>query len=362
MTEQTHYRPTSVSAPGETLAELLDERNITQAELARRLGRPTKTINEIIKGKAMITPETALQLERALGVPADFWLARETAYRGWLARQSAEAELLKWTGWLKELPVKHMIQCGWIQRSTRKPELVASCLAFFGVASVDAWREHCKKPQAAFRASAKTKSEPGAVAAWLRQGEREAHAIDCRPFEAAALRNVLPALRALTREGNPACFVPQLVDLCRASGVAVTFVRAPAGCPVSGAARWLTPDRALIQLSLRYKTNDQMWFTFFHELGHILLHGRSLVFIDDPAASRNDEQEDEANEFAADTLIPPSSQHRLHAVQKSAAAIERLADELGVAPGIVVGRMQREKLLPWTHLNALKVRYELRET
>jgi addiction module HigA family antidote len=77
--------------PGDTLADLLDERGITQAELAERMGRPLKTVNEIVKGKAAITPETAIQLETTLGTPAEFWLNREGRYREWLAREEKAA-------------------------------------------------------------------------------------------------------------------------------------------------------------------------------------------------------------------------------------------------------------------------------
>lgn len=81
------YSPNKISAPGVTLFDILEERTMTQADLAQRTGRPLKTINEIIKGKAAITSETAIQLERVLGTPAAFWNQRETNYRAYLARQ-----------------------------------------------------------------------------------------------------------------------------------------------------------------------------------------------------------------------------------------------------------------------------------
>lgn len=86
MTRRYKYQPDTVSPPGATLADVLEENEMTQAALCRLINRPYKTINEIIKGKAALTPETAIQLERALGVPADFWVQREASYRLWLAR------------------------------------------------------------------------------------------------------------------------------------------------------------------------------------------------------------------------------------------------------------------------------------
>ncbi len=87
MTEpgQTAYAPEEISPPGETLRDLLEEKGITQAELATRMGRPRKTIHEIIAGKAAITHETALQLGLVTGVAAGFWNARERRYRSYRA-------------------------------------------------------------------------------------------------------------------------------------------------------------------------------------------------------------------------------------------------------------------------------------
>jgi HTH-type transcriptional regulator/antitoxin HigA len=337
---------------------MLEERGLSQAELARRLDRPVKTINEIVKGKAMIMPETALQLERALGAPAGFWLARESAYREWLARDRANDDLERWTEWPKELPLKEMVLCRWIGRPATKADAVEHCLRFFGVATVEAWRETYERPLAAFRASTKIKSRSGAVAAWLRQGEIEAGRVECNPFDARALEAALPQLRSLTRESDPAKFEPSLARACRDCGIAVVFVPGPAGCTASGAARWLSTDKTLVQLSVRYKTNDQLWFTFFHEVGHVLKHGRNLVFVDELGSRESDRQEAEANEFARDLLIPAKWSTSLKSVDHTKAAVASLAERIGVAPGIVVGRMQREKILPWTHLNGLKESYE----
>lgn len=74
---------------GELLEEELAERGMSQIELAQRMGRPRQKINEIIRGKRAITPETALQLEQVLGIPARLWLGLETDYRLTLARQKA---------------------------------------------------------------------------------------------------------------------------------------------------------------------------------------------------------------------------------------------------------------------------------
>jgi HTH-type transcriptional regulator/antitoxin HigA len=90
---QNEYHPDSVSPGEETLLETLETIGMPQAELAKRMGCPFKTINEIIHKKASITAETALQLEQVLHIPASFWLKREHQYRESLARLAEEPTL-----------------------------------------------------------------------------------------------------------------------------------------------------------------------------------------------------------------------------------------------------------------------------
>lgn len=360
MTEARTFRPDWASAPGDTIEDLLEERCWSQAEFADRTGFTRKHINDLIKGRTPITPDAAQRLANVLGSSIDFWLVREAQYQAAGERRKADLERETEVDWLRELPLAFMIQHGWVVRVDRKADQVAECLRFFGVACVAAWRERYAGPLAAFRTSAKAPKKVGAVASWLREGERRATRLPCNSFDKAGFRVALGGLRALSREGDPNVFVPRLVERCAAHGVAVTFVPAPTGCPASGATRWLSPDKAMLLLSLRYKTNDHLWFTFFHEAGHLLLHGKKLLFLEG-LDGLDLEAEDEANRFAGDLLIQPAAVRRLSSLagrgRYSEAAILAFAAEVGVAPGIVVGRLQKEKLLPWTHLNKLKVRY-----
>jgi len=354
------YLPDQVSLPGETLQEILDDRQMSQAELAERTGRPKKTINEIVKGKTAITAETALQLERVLGMPASFWNNLERNYQEFLARKREEELLQESTSWLNEVPVAALERYGWIERRSRKVDKVKEVLSFFGVASPSEWQQVFQVPQASFRHSASFKSESGALAAWLRKGELMAQEIRCAQFERGRLQEALEAARALTAE-EPDVFKPALVSLCAEAGVAVAFVPELPKCRAHGLTRWISPTKALIQLSFRYKTDDHLWFTFFHEAGHILLHGKRLIFIEAGSASSAPE-EDEANRFASDFLIPREALERLRAPAQrkrlSEALVRDFAESVGVAPGIVVGRLQHEGWLPHTHLNGLKVRLE----
>jgi addiction module HigA family antidote len=353
---ENQYVPDYVSPPGETLLETIQALNMTQSELADRTGRPNKTISEIIKGKAAITPDTALQLEKVLGVPASFWTNREMHYRESLARQQEQAHLKQQIEWLKTLPVTAMCKKGWIRRFDNKIDQLQEVLRFFGVASPRAWNEIWCGAQVAFRKSRAFESDPGAVAAWLRMGELDAQSIECKPYEQSAFLDALTAARALTLE-SPVVFQPRLIEIFATAGVAVTFVPELPGARVCGATRWLNPNKALIQLSLRYKTNDHLWFTFFHEAGHIVKHGKRDVFIE--SDQDKGAKESEADLFSADFLIPRNEYNTF--VQTGIfgeARIRAFSESIGIAPGIVVGRLQHDQKLPPNALNSLKQRYE----
>lgn len=350
------YRPDSVSPPGETLQEMLDERSFSQAELATRMGRPKKTINEIVKGKAAITPETALELELVLGVPAAFWNAREKDYRADLARRAQSAQLARQIQWMRRFPVKALMERGWMPSATKPEDKVRALLSFFGVASDDQWDALATAHQAAFRKSAAFESSPEALTAWLRCGVIRAHEIECDSFDRDRFLQVLQDVRELTTE-DPSIFQPEMTRLAASAGVAVAFVPQLPKSRVSGATRWLNQDTALIQLSLRYKTDDHFWFTFFHEAAHILLHGKKLIFLE--VSKHQGDLEEQANRWAADFLIPPDEYTAFVAADDLAmTSISAFAAHLGIAPGIVVGRLQHDGHLPHSHCNRLKRHFE----
>lgn len=346
------YEPDRVSPPGETLLESIEALGMSQAELAERLGRPKKTVNEIIQAKAAITPETALQLEAVLGVPAEFWMNRETRYREFLARKEADRVLANEADWAKRFPVNVMVKRGWIRKPSSPADRLREVLRFFGVASPQAWDGTWSRLEVAFRRSLKVKGDRHAVATWLRRGEIEAQTVECANYDAERFRDAIKSARKLTTEA-PEVFQPRLTALFAEAGVAVAWVPEIPKASVSGATRWISPERALIQLSLRYKTDDQLWFSIFHEAAHVLKHPRKLVFIDD--GDYRSEEEREADEFAAATLIPSEKLAAFMAKGSlSIPAITTFAAHLGIAPGIVVGRLQHDGHLPYTHGRNLK--------
>ena len=347
------YTPEGVLAPGETLAEVLEELEMTQADLAKRTGLSPKHVNQIFNGAAPISPETSLRLEKATGVRARVWNNLETAYREHLSRLEEKKRLAKDVGWLKELPIKYLVKEKFLRGSSEETDLVRQVCEFFGVADRRTWEAVWHKPTA-YRRSKAFASDPGAVAAWLRIGELEASTRECSTFSRDKVTGVLDDVRTLTCERDPSSWWPKLEDCLATAGIVVVAWPEVPGARVNGATRWISPNKALIQLSLRHRWSDIFWFTLFHEIGHLLIHGKKDTFINDRGPHSGAEQE--ADAFASRTLIPPKFEPRLGELMTNE-DVTAFAAEIGIAPGIVVGRLQHDKRWPYKRGNDLKQRF-----
>jgi len=359
MTEATlEFAPDWVSPPGDTIADLIEERDWTQVQLSERLGYTEKHVSQLINGKAPITEETALKLTKVLGGTEKFWLNREADYRAQLAQNEEKKLLESWVDWLDELPVKDLMKQGEI--STRrliakhKPVIVKEMLVFFGVASPDDYFRCYSEQRLSYRRTREQQSDTGAISSWLRLGEIKAEKTECSKYSKTKFQRASRKIRELTTLPVEE-FLPKIERLCKDSGVVFVLVPSIPKAHISGVARWLNPHKAVIQLSLYGKSNDKFWFTFFHEVAHVLLHGKDDIFLDEWESGKKlvSEQENEANQWSRDFLIPSTYQSEL-AKLKSKSAVTSFAQKLGIHPGIVVGRLQHDKVIELSWMNQLK--------
>jgi HTH-type transcriptional regulator/antitoxin HigA len=344
------FQPDYSLPPGETLRSRIEAIDLSQAELAMRSGLSTKHVNQIIKGLAPITHETALTLERVTGTPASIWNKLEARYRENLLRRVDVSQEDR--SWLGRLPLKELRRRHLITTSTDITELFNGVLTFFGVADRPAWENLWLKPSRSFRRATTFETSPEAVATWVRIGELEAREIDTQPYDVATFRIALQEIRSQTRQPD----FDHVVQLCADAGVGLVFVPEVEKCRISGAAWWASSTRAVIALSDRYKANDRFWFTLFHESGHLLLHSKKETFVD--YDGDDGDLESEADRFASDLLIPPDAARRLPELSTER-DVKRFAEEIGIADGIVVGRLQYLRLWDWSKGNGLKRRVRI---
>lgn len=357
------FQPDYAVPPGWVLEERLEANGISQAEFARRCGRSPKFISDIIAGKAPIEAKTALQFEKVLGVNANIWLGIEKRYRLHLMRQAEAREAEASADWARSFPVNELAKRGIIRRVKSNGEKVTELLSFFGVASTEVWKTRYKEFAVDFRHSPSFESDQFALATWLRLAEMEAETQTIEEYDRSAFMKALKSVRQLTQVEIPQAALEDARKLCNNAGVALVWVKPLPKARLSGAAWWLSPRKPVIALSARHKSDDHLWFSLFHEAAHIMLHSKKGVFVDG-ANGDSESDETEANEWAARFLLPQSAWKRFLATGKyrSEDAIRAFAAEQEIAPGIVVGRLQHENLLPWgSPLNRLKVRLQWTE-
>ncbi|MEI7814759.1 MAG: helix-turn-helix domain-containing protein [Coriobacteriia bacterium] len=340
-------------APGETIREILEDRGITQVDFAVRLDKSEKFVSQLINGRVALTYQTAVELERVLGVPSSFWNNAESRYRDQLAHQQRQAGLAEQSQWAESFPLKAMESNGWIARETTPAEQAEELLSFFGTSSIGAYRAYWGSPKRlAARISTASTAETPALVAWLRAGERAAEKARAEPFSESTFRRVLTDLREVSRL-TPAEGVPLAVKRCATAGVVVAFMPEMGKNRYPAISWWPSRARAVIQLGMRYATDDQLWFALYRQAGHLLLDDRRGSGIsaldDDPVA------EDRATHFATDMLILCSDYQTFAAAGRpTKASVREFAERHGISASIVVGRLQRDGFIPNNWMNDLK--------
>lgn len=345
-----------LSKPGDTIAETLEYIKMNQAELAERMGKTPPKINDLISGKEPITTKTALQLEKVLGIAANFWLNREALYREKLSRIEQEEFLEECKDWLKVQPIKELKDAGYIKTEKPGPAMTEECLKFYGVASPIQWQSIYVNEYVSsnFRKSEAHKSTLAALAAWLRIGEIEMKRLSLSSYNKDLFKNSLYEITSLAKS-QPEDFAIRLQNYCSKAGVALIYTICIPKAPVSGVARWVGGN-PLIQLTDRYKSNDHFWITFFHEAGHILLHGKKDVFIEEFEELLNDpRKEKEADEFAYSFLIPKGIPSDLpNRITEN--EIKQIARNNNTHSAIVLSYLQRFKKVAYSFGNSLKLK------
>ena len=299
MTTVNEFHSDIAFHPGETLTEKLEELKMGPKEFAVRTGKPEKTIIAILKGDSSITPEMAILFESVLKIPARFWMKSQYRFDEYKAREKRAQALKEAKDWAKKFPFSEMVKCAWINAKTKPEEKAEELFHFFGLSSPNAWKDYFFNQQlkVAFRISLAQTKEPYAISAWIRQGEIQAREIQCEDYSETQFKLALVAIKNLM-VSKPNNFFERLQQICLTAGVKVVYTPCIKKAPLSGATRWID-NNPLIQLTEHRKQNKRFWFTFFDEAGHILLHGKKDIFLEDIDYSEADlQKEEQANEFA----------------------------------------------------------------
>ncbi|MEA1911016.1 MAG: HigA family addiction module antitoxin [Spirochaetota bacterium] len=344
--------------PGEYIEEILEARDMKKHDFAERSGVSVKTISQILNKKSLFSSDLALMFEKVLGVSADILMNLSTYYQMYESRNKEKEEIELKSNWVKQFPQKELISHDIIPDTKDTHEKANALLDFFNVSTPEVWEKYYNKKAVSFRKSPTYNSSLICTATWLRIGERLASEVECDCFNKDIFKNNLDSIRDITVE-SPDVFEPKMKELCAKSGVALVFVPELKDTHISGATEWISSDKALIVISLRYKSDDHFWFIFFHEAAHILLHNKKDIFIDNKD-DKYSELEEEANYFARKILINQTAYRNFIKRKKiDKDDIERFAFQNRIAPGILVEMMQHDQIIEYSWHNDLKRKFEL---
>ncbi|MGN8161661.1 ImmA/IrrE family metallo-endopeptidase [Pantoea sp. 22096] len=349
------FSPDRVSPPGDTIIDLMDEHGLTDAELSKKIGLSVLKGQQLLLGNLSLNECMALKLQDIFNVSVEFWLKREGAYREHIEHLNAVNK-----EWLESLPVKDMVNYGWIPKASTRELKFKHCLDFFGIKSVNdfTYKMENDAPLVAFRKSLSLKTVPMADLAWIVKAKKISNSHACKLWSKETLISLLPDIRRLSNEPDIKKFIPQLKEIFAKAGVSFVVLPTPSGCRASGATCFFKPNHATLIVSFRHLTDDHFWFTLFHEIGHLILHDAINIRIEGET-ELSSKEEVEADQFAIDTLIPKPFQRKIKDFRaKDWKVIVRTAKKIGISKGIVVGHLQHIGNVPYSHLNRLKVRYK----
>lgn len=335
--------------PGETIREMLDDKNMSQKEFAQRMGLSEKHVSRLINGHVELTPEVALKLSTVLGASVAFWSNLETAYRADIVRAADELRAEEEKQLISQFPYAKMAELGWVKSTRVAYEKIQELRAFFEVASLTIIAS-LYSPKAVYRRLSENEPLDFTLLAWEQRARVLARSVVTAKINLQMLESQVPRIRAMTLT-SPESFYPELSALLASCGVALVLLPHIAGSYIHGAT-FFEGDRIILGLTVRGKDADRFWFSLFHELGHILQG--------DVGLPNNNADQRGADEFAADVLVPRESYAAYRKKQDySVDAILEFARSISIHPGIVVGRLQNDKLIGHHLCNHLKAKYKL---
>lgn len=332
-----------VASPGDILEEWLDERGMSQRELADRMGMSEKFISQLINGKASLTPDTAQGLELVSGVSAGTWLRIEGEHRAALKRTEVVATNDQASPFEAAL-IKVLRDLGVVTapRGHRGAQAV-EVYQFLGVASARGLESLATRHATAFRTSPAHAPDSVATEVAIALVKAQAKLIHTEPFSADAVRDALPQLRSFTVE-EPDVGARKARELLQQAGVALVFIPNVPRAHCNGLTLW-EAGRAVVGITDRGKREDIFWFTLFHELAHVLEEDKAGIYLHGSGANTASEIERQADAFAGEALIPASERWRMESIQ-SFDDLQIVARQLGVSPGIVIGHLRHHGLKP----------------
>lgn len=360
MSNITEYKDIVAFHPGYYIADIIEDMGISQAEFAARMGTTPKTLSQLLSGQANISNDLAKKLSVMMGTSAEVWQRLQNTYDLKLIEIQQARDFEKQKEILKQIDYRYFVEVAALPQTRNIEEKIASLCAYFKVSDL----KIMLRPDflVSFRSGISDSSEKKVLnsRAWIQTAMNMAQEIETEPYNAERLKKRLPDLRKMTLQ-QPEFFLPEMRNIFAECGVAFVLLPHLKNSGVNGAVKWVNNERAVLAMNNRGLDADKFWFSLFHEIKHVFQHKVKTVFINSTAEEMieyNNALEDEADQFAADYLIPPSELRRFAPTRyTSDEDIIEFARSIGIHPGIVAGRLQHDKIIPQSRCSKLKEKY-----
>lgn len=348
--------------PGETLKEILEERDMSQKELSLRTGFSGKHISTVLNGEKNISVSFAKKLEYALNIDAEFWMNLQNQYDKELIEfdelHSISEEEVSIFKSLKNI-FAYIVEKGFIADIKQKEQSILELRKFFNVSNLDSIPSIVSA--GAFRAQTSVNYDPYVLFAWLKICESLSEKIETeyvpQEEQLEKLLSLCPKIKELSLLPQEK-FITELQNYFSSCGIAFVIIPAFEGAPVQGFIKTNQEGKTTIGMTFRQKRADIFWFTLFHEIGHFINGDSKQKFID--FESVENLRETKANNFAQKMLLDSSAYSQF--VNENNVSLKRIiyfAESQNVAPSIVIGRLQHDKVIGWHEYSDTIQKYEV---
>ena len=358
------YKNLSAFHPGYYIKELIEEMEITQNEFALRLDTTGKTLSKLVNGEIPLSKNLAENLALMTGTSVDVWLNLQAKYDEQCCLVEYERKLDAEQNRLKMLHYDYFANLGFVENCSDRKQQIKELCRVFNVASLSV----LEKPDllTACKTSVSEVEIKNVVNAnaWIQLGKIIARDVICKPYSQDNLQKAIPTFRDLTHNNLSDAFIKiqQIFLECGVVLVALPYMK---DSGLNGAVQWLNSNKVMLLINDRGQDAAKFWFTLFHEIKHILNKKTTFTYLSSEhpkilsLGRANKEEERLADEFAKNQLIPPVAYKKFIANKNfSLSAIQKFADDIGIAEYIVIGRLKHDKLLDWSKLTKNQPHYQ----
>lgn len=364
MSNTREYKDIIAFHPGYYIADMIEDMGVTQAEFAIRLGTNTKTLSYLVNGQANVTNDLAKKLSAMTGTSIELWLNLQKSYDQKLIEIQRTKDLDEQASVARAIDYTFFTEVAGLPATRVLSEKVSNLCSWFKVSDLRILLHQDFLIN--YRTAVRETNEKNIInsRAWVQTAINLSSRIETKPYSSDTLRKHLPELRSMTKQ-SPDVFIPRMREILADSGVAFVVLPHLKNSGVNGAVKWINDERVILAMNNRRLNADVFWFSFFHEIKHVLQKKTKTVFVnygDMDQLNINGQMEDDADNFAKNYLIPPSSLRKFAPSQyTSDAEIISFAESIDIHPGIVAGRLQYEKILSQSRCSQLKEKYDFTE-